>query len=701
MAQESSFFNAQLVNGAYDRVYNAENWAAYFATFLSNGVSINPSTCLQVQAGTGMNVIVAMGTAFINGYRYANTMPLEVSINMSNATYPRITSVILELNLNERNILIKTLDGAPSSTPVTPTLTRTTGIYQLQLATILVQAGATQITAGNITDTRADISVCGIIKGLFGENESIATIEEIEKLKEEIASLDNTYLTASSSPLLTNNWTFGYNNGLYFNSSSGTSIIGLQTQENNEFTMFNPVTNSCLFYLTPVTSGIDTIAWSCNNTFQDNVTITEGGNLYFQNESGKNILCSQVNGNEFSMSNVQTGNNIVTITPVTSGIDTVQCESNYSFSNNVDIAESGTVFFNNSNKEHIITAAVYTDTFELVNSITNNAFFSITPVTTGIDTLQVFSNIQMESNSNFQGTATFNNTVQVTDSGSLAFQNSKGKDIMYIQVDVGNGGNNFVLQNAMTNNALFSVTPVNSGTDTLEVTCNTQFEGNSTFNSIATVNDELNITEQNGFITFANSKGQNIMNLQVNTDTFTLQNAITNNGIFNITPVSNSNETDTVQMWANVNFSEAGALQVNGEQIWNGGNATSNPTVFSGQLPVSNSGGEYLTYNIQYWTMNMGGVVNATAPPQCGIGVITVELIPCSNNVDWSGSLSVALNGLAGINGLQTMMVNQNPEFTLALNAEIQTLLINNVNIVPNSNSNTPNTYTATAILLN
>ncbi|MFR5263947.1 hypothetical protein [Clostridium sp.] len=624
MAQESSFFNAQLVNGAYDRVYNAENWAAYFATFLSNGVSINPSTCLQVQAGTGMNVIVAMGTAFINGYRYANTMPLEVSINMSNATYPRITSVILELNLNERNILIKTLDGAPSSTPVTPTLTRTTGIYQLQLATILVQAGATQITAGNITDTRADISVCGIIKGLFGENESIATIEEIEKLKEEIASLDNTYLTASSSPLLTNNWTFGYNNGLYFNSSSGTSIIGLQTQENNEFTMFNPVTNSCLFYLTPVTSGIDTIAWSCNNTFQDNVTITEGGNLYFQNESGKNILCSQVNGNEFSISNAQTGNNIATITPVTSGIDTVQCESNYSFNNNVDIAESSTVFFNNSNKEHIITAAVYTDTFELVNSITNNAFFSITPVNSGTDTLQVFSNIQMESNSNFQGTATFNNTVQVTDSGSLAFQNSKGKDIVYIQVDVGNGENNFVLQNA-----------------------------------------------------------------------------ITNNGIFNITPVSNSNETDTVQMWANVNFSEGGALQVNGEQIWNGGNATSNPTVFTGQLPVSNSGGEYLTYNIQYWTMNMGGVVNATAPPQCGIGVITVELIPCSNNVDWSGSLSVALNGLAGINGLQTMMVNQNPEFTLALNAEIQTLLINNVNIVPNYNSNTPNTYTATAILLN
>ena len=74
-----------------DRVYNAENWAAYFASFLGNGVSVNPATGLQVQAGSGMNVIVAIGTAFINGYRYANTMPLGVTINMANATYQRIT----------------------------------------------------------------------------------------------------------------------------------------------------------------------------------------------------------------------------------------------------------------------------------------------------------------------------------------------------------------------------------------------------------------------------------------------------------------------------------------------------------------------------------------------------------------------------------------------------------------------------------
>lgn len=271
MAQESSFFNAQLVNGSYDRVYNAENWASYFASFLGNGVSVNPSTGLQVQAGSGMNVIVAMGTAFINGYRYANTLPLGLTINMANATYPRITSIILELNLNDRTILAKAVDGTPSNTPIAPTLTRTTGVYQLQLATILVQAGATQITAGNITDTRADLTVCGFIKGLFGENQSITTAEEVAKIKKEIANLDNTYLTASSEPILSNTWTFGYNQDLLFQNSAGNNMIGFQTQYNGQFTLFNVFTNTSIYSLNPVTSGLDTVQVNANVDFESTV----------------------------------------------------------------------------------------------------------------------------------------------------------------------------------------------------------------------------------------------------------------------------------------------------------------------------------------------------------------------------------------------------------------------------------------------
>lgn len=161
--EQSSFFNAEkTANGTYDRTYNAEDWAAYFATFVGNGVSCTPTTNLQVESSSGMNVIVNSGIAFINGYRYENTTPLTLQINQANSTYDRITSIILELNLNNRNIICTTLDGTAEPNPQAPTLIRTDSIYQLQLATVYVPAGATSI--GAITDTRENTEVCGFLE---------------------------------------------------------------------------------------------------------------------------------------------------------------------------------------------------------------------------------------------------------------------------------------------------------------------------------------------------------------------------------------------------------------------------------------------------------------------------------------------------------------------------------------------------------
>ena len=36
-------FNAVAVDGEYDRVYKAEDWAWYFATFIANGIFPKPS----------------------------------------------------------------------------------------------------------------------------------------------------------------------------------------------------------------------------------------------------------------------------------------------------------------------------------------------------------------------------------------------------------------------------------------------------------------------------------------------------------------------------------------------------------------------------------------------------------------------------------------------------------------------------------
>ena len=73
MAQECGFFNAQLVgDGEYDRVYLAEQFAAYFASFIGNGVFGKSMQQLEVvcQNTPNMSIKVLAGQAFINGWWY-------------------------------------------------------------------------------------------------------------------------------------------------------------------------------------------------------------------------------------------------------------------------------------------------------------------------------------------------------------------------------------------------------------------------------------------------------------------------------------------------------------------------------------------------------------------------------------------------------------------------------------------------------
>jgi len=71
MALTYGFFDAELVQGQYDRVYNAAEFAQYFSLLIKNGVFPDPSTNLQVKASSptaNMNVNIEAGYGWINGY---------------------------------------------------------------------------------------------------------------------------------------------------------------------------------------------------------------------------------------------------------------------------------------------------------------------------------------------------------------------------------------------------------------------------------------------------------------------------------------------------------------------------------------------------------------------------------------------------------------------------------------------------------
>lgn len=166
MAQQCGFFNAKLVNGQYDRVYVAEQFAAYFASFIGNGVFGGTAGQLQVISNDNMTVTVAPGKAWINGWWFSSTENHIETVELADGVLNRIDCVVLRWDNTERNMYFKVLKGAPSNSPIQPTIIRNSDYYDLVLCYINVNKGVSKIRQQDITDTRLNSSVCGIVTGV-------------------------------------------------------------------------------------------------------------------------------------------------------------------------------------------------------------------------------------------------------------------------------------------------------------------------------------------------------------------------------------------------------------------------------------------------------------------------------------------------------------------------------------------------------
>jgi len=160
--EKSGFFNSS--DG--DRVYDATDFAAYFGNLVSNGVFYASATNLQATPGNGLAVSVAAGSAWINGYRYENTDDLNLPLTTANGSNPRIDRIVVRLSQVSRNIQLAVVDGTPAATPSAPALTRTSDVYELGIADVLIPAAATSIATNNITDTRLNTNLCGLVNSL-------------------------------------------------------------------------------------------------------------------------------------------------------------------------------------------------------------------------------------------------------------------------------------------------------------------------------------------------------------------------------------------------------------------------------------------------------------------------------------------------------------------------------------------------------
>ena len=170
MALKYGFFDS--VDG--DRKYSASDIGEYFLKLISNGVFATPANAMQVKATTtpSMGVYVTSGWAFINCKYLHNTAAYPLTITTADQAYPRIDRVVMQMNpaLDARACSIYVKSGQASTSPTAPSLTRVNGgTWELSLAQIYVAAGATSIAQSDITDERANTSVCGYVTGLIDQ----------------------------------------------------------------------------------------------------------------------------------------------------------------------------------------------------------------------------------------------------------------------------------------------------------------------------------------------------------------------------------------------------------------------------------------------------------------------------------------------------------------------------------------------------
>lgn len=176
--------------------YDAADAAGYNSARTSGVYSAEED--YTVTPGGGYTVKVSGGRAWVHpakyvGYSIIKQEPDTLTLPLADAQRPRIDRVVLRYDAAARKSYLLVLEGTPASTPTAPAISRTNLLYDLCLAQITRPAGSTAITAGNITDTRLDESLCGVM------SDGVTRIPTDQLLKEAQARINALEETATNS----------------------------------------------------------------------------------------------------------------------------------------------------------------------------------------------------------------------------------------------------------------------------------------------------------------------------------------------------------------------------------------------------------------------------------------------------------------------------------------------------------------------
>ena len=175
MAQTSGFFNSLIVEGQYDRKYNANDYSDNLAVIIGNGVLRSENDDLKVTS-EGLIPTVAVGRGWINGHYYLNSAPYSFPAVTAPTGGNRYDRIMLRLNNNvlARSVSLVYVEGDVATDPLKPNPVRDGDIYDLVLADIYVAANATGLI---VTDTRSDNEICGWVYSTSGDDSFFTSLD--------------------------------------------------------------------------------------------------------------------------------------------------------------------------------------------------------------------------------------------------------------------------------------------------------------------------------------------------------------------------------------------------------------------------------------------------------------------------------------------------------------------------------------------
>ena len=184
--------------------YDADDASGYLSTRLSGVYSADED--FAVTANGDLTITVSAGQAWVRPARFRGRsiimeQPETVTLTAADTVRSRIDRLVLRYDATAKKTSLTVLTGTPdSASPTAPEITRTTLVYDLCLADIRRPAASTAITAADITDTRADEAVCGLMRdGVTG----IPTQKLVEQWQAAQAAQEKALRTAADTLLKT------------------------------------------------------------------------------------------------------------------------------------------------------------------------------------------------------------------------------------------------------------------------------------------------------------------------------------------------------------------------------------------------------------------------------------------------------------------------------------------------------------------